>query len=117
MIRKLLSFGLLSVFLAYYASITLFSHSHIINGVTIVHSHPYSKSTDSKPFSHQHSEKGVALIQFLSHFSSLSVASLLSLGILLTLLYQILVPARAEDPLIPPVHCIRSLRAPPVSSL
>jgi hypothetical protein len=117
MIKKLLSLVLLSMFLAYYASITLFSHSHIINGVTIVHSHPYSKGTDSKPFNHQHSEKGVALIQFLSHFSSLTVASLLSLGILLTLLYKIAVITRAEDPLIPSINSGLSLRAPPVSSL
>ena len=30
------------LFISYMAGITLFTHSHVVNGVTIVHSHPLS---------------------------------------------------------------------------
>ena len=31
------------LFISYMAGITLFTHSHVVNGVTIVHSHPFKK--------------------------------------------------------------------------
>ncbi len=33
------------LFISYMAGITLFTHSHVVNGVTIVHSHPFKKGT------------------------------------------------------------------------
>lgn len=43
----LLRVFLFMLFLSYQAGISLFSHSHNVGGVTIVHSHPYASSTHS----------------------------------------------------------------------
>jgi hypothetical protein len=107
-IRKLLSLSILSIFLTYYASISFFSHTHIVDGVTIVHSHPFQTQ--------QHSGKDVVLLQLLSHFLSPGVAVPLSVGIFLSLLYKITPDPDVQDPLIPSVQRIDSLRAPPFSS-
>ena len=34
------------LFISYMAGITLFTHSHVVNGVTIVHSHPFERAAD-----------------------------------------------------------------------
>ena len=34
------------LFISYMAGITLFTHSHVVNGVTIVHSHPFKKGSE-----------------------------------------------------------------------
>ncbi len=67
-VKKISRFFLLILFLGYYGSITLFTHTHIINGITIVHSHPFNSGTKENPIKHQHTENGFLLIQFLSHF-------------------------------------------------
>lgn len=51
--RNLLAAGLLVVFGVYYSNVTLFYHTHIINGVTIVHSHSHAQHHhDSKDGGH-----------------------------------------------------------------
>lgn len=40
--HKVIQLLLPMLFLAYIGSISLFPHTHIINGTTIVHSHPFS---------------------------------------------------------------------------
>lgn len=57
------------IFIVYASSITFFTHSHIVNGVTIVHSHPFQKSNDGLP-SHEHTGAEIQLIHTLSSFSS-----------------------------------------------
>jgi len=59
---------LLLLFLGYYGSITLFTHTHILSGGTIVHSHPFSSGTGKNPINHQHTTNGYVLIQLLSTF-------------------------------------------------
>jgi len=59
---------LLLLFLGYYGSITLFKHPHIINGVTIVHSHPFNSGTGENSLSHSHTTNGYIIIQLLSDF-------------------------------------------------
>jgi len=60
---------LLLLFLGYYGSITLFTHTHYIeNGVSIVHSHPFSSGTAKNLVNHQHTATGYVLIQLLSAF-------------------------------------------------
>ncbi len=54
---------MLGFFMAYFCSITLFSHVHIINGVTIVHSHPFKQG-------HTHSQEQAINLFSLSHFLS-----------------------------------------------
>lgn len=52
---------LLTLFLAYQVSITMFSHVHYINGVMLVHSHP---STDN----HTHTEGQLLTLSTVSSF-------------------------------------------------
>ena len=61
----------LALFLSYYADITLFRHSHIINGVTIVHSHFYNDEHRNSE-SGGHTESQITLFAKISSFLSLS---------------------------------------------
>ncbi len=54
------------LFTLYVCGITLFTHTHIVDNLTIVHSHPY-KVTD-KP-SHEHTEKEIQLLDQIFHTS------------------------------------------------
>jgi len=69
--RHLIAGSLLALFVAYYANITLFYHCHVINGVTIVHSHFPMGEKGTTP----HSTNELALISFSSHFHSLAAQS------------------------------------------
>jgi hypothetical protein len=66
--KTIIVYSLLILFLGYYGSITLFYHSHLVLGDTIVHSHPYWSDNQGMP-SHTHSEKGYVTIQLLSFFA------------------------------------------------
>lgn len=55
------------LFITYASCITFFTHTHIVNGVTIVHSHPYSTDDSGKP-NHEHSGMEIQLIHTLSVF-------------------------------------------------
>lgn len=58
---------LLLLFVGYYSSVTLFFHAHLVNGVVVVHSHPFQKSTGNGPTqSHSHSSSALVLIQHLN---------------------------------------------------
>ena len=63
-IRSYSAFFLLLVFLCYYSSIRFFSHVHIVNGNSIVHSH-LGGGTD-----HDHSDSEYSVIDILSQFQS-----------------------------------------------
>jgi hypothetical protein len=66
-IALLFRFLLLLLFIGYYSCITLFFHAHLINGVVIVHSHPFRKNPDSGPFqSHSHPPSAYLLIHQLN---------------------------------------------------
>ena len=58
------------LFLAYWGGVTLFTHSHVVNGVVIVHSHPFKTG-------HQHTESQAETIFFLDHYVASSVPVLL----------------------------------------
>ena len=69
------------LFISYMAGITLFTHSHVVNGVTIVHSHPFKKGSE-----HSHTTVEFQLIHILDHtlvtdngLTPLFVTSVLSL--------------------------------------
>ncbi|OJU55026.1 MAG: hypothetical protein BGN96_12675 [Bacteroidales bacterium 45-6] len=66
-IKSFLKVALPALFIYYAASVSLFVHAHVINGVTIVHSHPYTKGSDGKP-AHGHSGAQIELIHQLSSF-------------------------------------------------
>jgi hypothetical protein len=66
-INFLLASSLLILFLGYYGSITLFYHSHLVLGTTLVHSHPYKSDPTAKPI-HSHTDEGFRTIQFINCF-------------------------------------------------
>ncbi len=66
--RKLPGYFLLIIFCGYFTSVTFFPHTHIVDGVTIVHSHPYKSHSGNVPVNHNHSKDGFILIHFISHF-------------------------------------------------
>lgn len=53
-----------ALFIAYLASTSFFYHTHIVNGVTIVHSHPFEKK------GHTHTQKGYLIINLMAHYIS-----------------------------------------------
>lgn len=55
---------LLTLFIAYYAMVAAFAHVHIVNGVMIVHSHPFSSP-------HEHSAGQAMVLHFMTTFQSL----------------------------------------------
>ena len=54
------------LFIAYLGGITLFTHSHVVNGVIIVHSHPFKGQ-------HEHTEVQLETIFYLASFVSSSL--------------------------------------------
>ena len=77
-LNKLIHLSLLVLFLSYYGSITFFSHYHVVNGVTIVHSHFFCGHTDSDgQAGHTHSPKELTLIAYLTNFVTLISAALI----------------------------------------
>jgi hypothetical protein len=69
--RQIVGAILVAIFALYYANISLFYHSHIINGVTVIHSHFHGKAHEQTG---THSQSELTLISSLSSFQSPSVA-------------------------------------------
>ncbi len=60
--RKIIGLSLVALFAGYYGGTTLFYHAHEIDGVKIVHSHPYTGDAQH----HAHSAASCRTIQLLS---------------------------------------------------
>ncbi|MGL4332192.1 MAG: hypothetical protein ACRCZQ_02180 [Bacteroidales bacterium] len=74
--RNIFASGLLLTLLAAYAfCITSFTHSHIVNGVMIVHSHPFEKDT-----THNHTKSQILTIDQLSHANILPAEPVTFIG-------------------------------------
>ena len=58
---------LLTLFVAYQVSITMFSHVHYVNGVMMVHSHP---STNNE---HTHTEGQILALAHVSHWAGMEL--------------------------------------------
>ena len=80
--RKIAGYFLVILFCGYLGSITFFPHTHIVEGITIVHSHPYKSHSENYPISHNHLKNGFLLIQFISSFIAMVPA--IFLGAVLT---------------------------------
>ena len=111
---KTLKVLLLILFLGYYGSITFFTHVHRIDGVTIVHSHPYKSLNGNKEPYNNHTNKELQVIQFLSDYLTTKVALLFSALSLWLLLYMIPIKATEGGYAGTPGFCTYSLRAPPL---
>jgi len=66
-IKKIAASFFVVLFVSYYGSAVLFSHTHIINGVTIVHSHIHTDSHHNTK-SGGHTAQSITLIAQISHF-------------------------------------------------
>ncbi|OUN69018.1 hypothetical protein B5G10_12025 [Barnesiella sp. An55] len=99
------------LFISYIGCISLFTHTHVVNGVTIVHSHPYKSDAH-----HSHTATEFQLIHVLSHLTTAEPSvGVLLLGVLLPfwwLSYPL--DSRVYVPVVWRAH---GLRAPPVSIL
>lgn len=111
--RKYLRIALPALFIAYLGCLIAFTHVHIVNGVTIVHSHPYSKTDDGRA-DHDHS---YAQFQLLHQLSTVQIGGALLVSILLaaflSVLYKLSCNPVSPDYLIP-IQGKPSLRAPPM---
>jgi hypothetical protein len=81
--RRLSGFFLVILFCGYLGSVTFFPHTHIVDGISVVHSHPYKSLPGSNPVDHHHSKNGFLLIQFISSF--ITTAPVLFFGTVVTL--------------------------------
>ena len=54
----------LAVFASYYVVVTVYSHIHIVNGIMLVHAHPFKTH-------HDHTAGQTVVLHFLSVFHSL----------------------------------------------
>jgi len=69
--KKLTGSLLLILFLGYFGSITLFSHTHHVeNGRIIVHSHPFKSFPGKEPVRHSHSSESFILIQSINAYNA-----------------------------------------------
>jgi len=106
---------LLILFLGYYVSITSFTHTHIVNRVAIVHSHPYNPFSKNKPINHQHSENEFILIYFLSHFLTTVSFLAFSIEVYKTVLQKFILQKNNENLSNLIFLCSNGLRAPPLN--
>jgi hypothetical protein len=65
--KEFSGFLLLFIFCGYFGSTTFFPHTHIVDGVQVVHSHPYKSHKGDTPVNHNHSKQDYILIQFISN--------------------------------------------------
>jgi len=112
-IGKLFRGLLLILFLGYYSSVTFFTHSHIINGVTIVHSHPFNSDKGNNTLPSSHSEKELVVIQLLSEFFTTVFIFSFTILVLRALLYRIPAIPTKNGYAEPGGYCTSPLRAPP----
>lgn len=104
---------LLLIFSLYTCSITFFTHTHIINGVTIVHSHFYTTDDNGKP-THEHSGAEIQLINNLSTYFSFALIIIpILLGLKRKVVHYFTIEVDCEYSE-SEYHRISRLRAPPI---
>ncbi len=112
--HKILKVMVLLLFIGHYSNITLFYHTHTIDGITYCHSHFYGFDTKEQPvpFSHTSSQ-----LQFIQEINQITWNSEISIAAVETPVYPILSiycfpdVNQVEDRTI----VYTSLRAPPSS--
>ena len=104
---------LLILFLGYYVSVTFFPHTHVIDGVTIVHSHLYNPLSNQNSADQQHSENEIVLSYQLAHF--LTIVSFVAFACIAVNEYSIIILSKNDKQVhIQPFLFSNGLRAPPV---
>ena len=109
-----ISILLIAIFGWYYASVSLYQHTHIINGVSVSHSHPYANDNPHSPIKgHKHSSS----VYFLPDHPAGSMLISAVLGIAQQNLSNCVFLPIATVSYQPTCRAITShgLRAPPIS--
>lgn len=107
--KQIITRILFTVFTFYYVNVCFFTHTHIVNGTTIVHSHIHNKA-HAQTGTHNDSE--LTLIASLSAFQTLvPIVDGPDLGVF-SVLREFLLPF-CEERIISCVDVSISLRAPP----
>lgn len=96
------------LFVSYLVSLTFFAHVHVVNGVTIVHSHPFKKGA-----AHQHSTVELIHIHLLSHLMADGAAVVFALSLFIPFLLCLLLGCLQHTHFRSPYHGVIALRAPP----
>ena len=99
---------LLAIFCSYFAGISLFSHTHIANGSSMVHSHLGGNAE------HNHSDSQYAVIDMLSNFQSETAVDLVYVGTSFFKLSEIYTGYEAPS-LLSEVLPVHTLRGPPAA--
>ena len=106
--KYLIRYFLLILFLGYTAGITLFTHLHVVNGISIVHSHPFKKDIQ-----HTHTALEFELIQMLNHYVSTNPPAAVVVFVFIVLFTFILVTKPISRTYQTPYYGLAGLRAPP----
>jgi hypothetical protein len=114
-LNKSVSYFLLILFLAYYGSITLFNHTHIVNGVTIAHSHPFSSENGETPVKHHHTANEYILIQSISNFLVIVSFLFFTFGLIKNIFRETVNKTINKIFSTPDCICANGLRAPPLN--
>ncbi|NDV65123.1 hypothetical protein [Bacteroides sp. 224] len=96
------------LFISYLAGITLFTHSHVVNGVTIVHSHPFNEDAE-----HSHSTTEFQLIHLLSQVLTGGAVILPLLLFVYYILFALLAAKPQRSFYHSPYQGVLTLRGPP----
>lgn len=110
---KAVKYILLSVFIFYFGSISLFKHTHQINGTYYVHSHPFNTDANGLPLKHQHTKSELFVLEILSSLLLIGTA-ILSLHIIYRKLTAFVLSQNSTFQL-NAFHLFKLLRAPPIS--
>ena len=105
-LRKYSALFLTMLFCCYYLSISIFSHTHIVNGASIVHSHLGGGSE------HNHNEGQYVVIALLSDFQSEGAVYCSQIEAPCFLLSELYI-AQNVTPDLDDVLAVDSLRGPP----
>ncbi|MBR1963664.1 MAG: hypothetical protein IKA19_03050 [Muribaculaceae bacterium] len=105
-VLRIVSALLLTLFLSYQAGISFFTHTHTINGVVIVHSHPYTGD------SHIHSDAQIYALSQISTFYGEEAIDHSHIGATYLITEKIGVETTAPS-LISAHLCCSQFRAPP----
>ena len=112
-LRKYLRILFPILFIVYLGNLIAFTHVHIVNGVTIVHSHHYQTNDDGTPAE----EHTFAEFQLLHQLASVEISGTAFTQILLNITpdsCQLLDCQPVYPDYLVPFHGHLSLRAPPV---
>lgn len=99
---------LLALLMTYKVSVTMFMHTHVVDGVAVAHSHPFTSSN------HSHSSSQIIVIGQLSTFNGVEHASYDEINVLDNNVEEIEISNLELNVINAYVACVL-LRAPPVS--